>query len=113
MPNPIIAAALALLGAVAAGVAPLEAQTRVGGPAPPEAAGQAPRADDRSGVDAGSAGTTADQARTRIEGAGYSDVTNLRQDGEGVWHGRAMRSGNAVEVSVDREGHITATPMPP
>jgi putative membrane protein len=35
---------------------------------------------------------TEGQAKSRIEGAGYSDVTALKKDANGVWTGSARRA---------------------
>jgi putative membrane protein len=50
---------------------------------------------------------TEDQARGRIEHAGYTNVTALTQGTDGVWHGTAMRGGSSVAVSVDYRGAVT------
>jgi periplasmic protein CpxP/Spy len=49
---------------------------------------------------------TEGQVRTRLEGAGLSNVTELRKDDQGIWRGRAMRSGQTVTVGFDYKGNI-------
>ena len=51
---------------------------------------------------------TEGQARSRIEAAGFSNVTNLTKDPKGVWRGRAMKGGAQVAVSLDFQGNVTA-----
>jgi hypothetical protein len=36
---------------------------------------------------------TEGQARSRIEAAGFSNVTELQKDDQGIWRGRGMRNG--------------------
>lgn len=56
---------------------------------------------------AGASSFTMDQARERLEKAGFSDVTGLAQDANGVWRGSASRNGAQTAVSVDYQGNIT------
>lgn len=46
------------------------------------------------------------QARSRIEDAGFSQVTGLRLDANGVWRGRATRGGNTEDVALDFRGVV-------
>ena len=50
---------------------------------------------------------TEDQARGAIESAGYTEVSALTQDDQGVWTGPAQRDGAQVQVSVDYRGAVT------
>ena len=50
---------------------------------------------------------TEGQARSRIEAAGYTKVTNLTKDPKGVWRGRAMKGSAQVNVSLDFQGNVT------
>ena len=50
---------------------------------------------------------TEDQAKSRIEERGYSNVVDLKLDEDGVWRGKADKSGTAVEVALDDKGNIT------
>ena len=52
---------------------------------------------------------TEGQARTRIEAAGYTNVTGLTKDDKGVWRGRAMIKGKQVNVSLDFQGNVTSS----
>ena len=49
---------------------------------------------------------TENQARTRLEGAGLSNVTELAKDDQGIWRGKAMRNGQSVTVGFDYKGNI-------
>lgn len=60
-----------------------------------------------TGQAAGANSFTEDQARGAIEGAGYTDVTGLMKDEQGVWRGTAMKSGASAQVAVDYRGAVT------
>lgn len=47
------------------------------------------------------------QARGRIAKAGYSSVSNLTKDRNGVWRGWAMHRGKKVHVGLDYKGNLT------
>ena len=49
---------------------------------------------------------TEGQAKSRIEGAGFANVTDLQKDKDGVWRGKADKSGTKTAVSVDFEGNV-------
>jgi len=49
---------------------------------------------------------TEGQAKSRLEANGYSNVTELKKDENGVWRGSAMHTGAKVNVSVDYRGNI-------
>jgi hypothetical protein len=49
---------------------------------------------------------TKTQARARIKSAGYSHVTNLKKDSEGLWQARAKLHGTEVLVAVDYKGNV-------
>jgi putative membrane protein len=50
---------------------------------------------------------TEGQAKSRIEGAGYTDVSALKKDTNGVWTGSAKKGGQSVTVKVDFQGNVT------
>ncbi|MBN9470899.1 MAG: PepSY domain-containing protein [Bosea sp.] len=50
---------------------------------------------------------TEGQAKSRLEANGYSNVSALKKDDNGVWKGTATHSGAQVSVSVDYRGNIT------
>ena len=49
---------------------------------------------------------TEGQAKSRIEKAGYTKVTDLKKDENGVWRGKGTKSGATSDVSVDFEGNV-------
>ena len=49
---------------------------------------------------------TEGQAKSKIEDAGYTNVTELKKDDNGVWRGKASKSGSATAVSVDFQGNV-------
>ena len=50
---------------------------------------------------------TESQAQSRITKAGYSDVTALAKNKNGVWQGKAMKDGQTVNVALDYKGNVT------
>jgi len=51
-------------------------------------------------------GTTAEQAKKRIEGASFSGVHGLTKGCDNVWHGLAMKDGVSVHVAVQPQGQV-------
>ena len=51
---------------------------------------------------------TEGQARSRLESAGFSQVTGLHKDDDGIWRGQATRQGKSAEVGFDYKGNIGA-----
>ena len=51
---------------------------------------------------------TEGQAKSRLEGAGLKDVTDLKKDDQGIWRGKAMQDGKSVTVGFDYKGNISA-----
>ena len=64
-----------------------------------------PKTDDKAPV-AGANSFTEGQAKSRIEGAGFAQVTGLKKDNQGIWRGSAMQNGKRVNVSVDFRGNV-------
>jgi hypothetical protein len=55
----------------------------------------------------GSDSLNEDQAKSRIEAKGYSNLSGLQKDDRGIWRGRAtMKDGRSVAVILDLEGNI-------
>ena len=50
---------------------------------------------------------TEDQARGRLAKAGYSSVSELKKDDNGVWRGSATKAGKKVQVGLDYKGNVT------
>jgi hypothetical protein len=51
-------------------------------------------------------GTTADQAKKRIEGVSFSGVRGLTKGCDNVWHGLAMKDGVLVHVALQPQGQV-------
>jgi hypothetical protein len=51
---------------------------------------------------------TKGQAKGRIEKAGYTGVTGLALDGDGLWQAQAMKDGQTVHVALDYKGTVAA-----
>jgi hypothetical protein len=101
MKRSIIIICTALLAATAAA-----AQT------PPAQSGPGNNAVNSSGQNnsnapvAGRNSFTEGQAKSKIEGAGFSNVTDLKKDDNGVWRGKASKGGTPSPVSVDFQGNV-------
>lgn len=51
---------------------------------------------------------TMGEARRRIEKGGFTQVTGLKKDAEGIWRGKGMRGGTSVDVYCDYQGNVGA-----
>ena len=49
---------------------------------------------------------TEGQAKSKIEEAGYTGITDLKKDDNGVWRGKASKGGSSADVSVDFQGNV-------
>ena len=49
---------------------------------------------------------TEGQAKSKIEDAGYANVSDLKKDDNGVWRGKASKGGSFTNVSVDFQGNV-------
>jgi hypothetical protein len=57
---------------------------------------------------AGANSFTEGQAKSRIEGAGFAGVSDLKKDDNGVWRGKATKGGATTDVSIDFQGNVNA-----
>jgi len=55
---------------------------------------------------AGANSFTEGQAKSRIESSGFSNVSALRKDDQGVWRGKAQKDGKSVDVSLEFQGNV-------
>lgn len=55
---------------------------------------------------AGANSFTEAQAKSRIEDKGFTNVSGLKKDGDGVWRGNASQNGKSMNVSVDFQGNV-------
>lgn len=67
-----------------------------------------PNANNPRAPAAGANSFTEAQARSRIEAAGYSNVSPLRKDKNGIWRGTASKGGTTVNVALDFQGNVVA-----
>jgi putative membrane protein len=51
---------------------------------------------------------TEGDAKDRALAAGYSAISSLVQDGDGVWRGSAMSNGKSTKIAVDYKGNVIA-----
>lgn len=51
---------------------------------------------------------TEGQAKSKIEEAGYTGISDLKKDDNGVWRGKASKGGSSMQVSVDFQGNVNA-----
>ena len=47
------------------------------------------------------------QARERIVKGGYSHISALKKDDNGLWQGTAMKDGKSVRVALDYKGDVS------
>jgi hypothetical protein len=57
---------------------------------------------------AGANSFTRSQAISRIERAGYSHISGLVKDKDGIWRGIASKGGATVHVALDYQGNVVA-----
>jgi hypothetical protein len=57
---------------------------------------------------AGANSFTQTQAQDRIEKAGFTNVTGLKKDENGVWRGAASQGGKTLAVALDFKGNVVA-----
>jgi len=57
---------------------------------------------------AGANSFTEAQAKERIEKAGFTNVSDLVKNKDGIWEGSAMRGEAKVQVSLDFQGNVVA-----
>src|SRR5947209_20176610 len=65
-----------------------------------------PNANNPGAPAAGANSFTEGQAKSRIEAAGYSNVSGLTKDKDGIWRGKASKAGKAVDVALDYQGNV-------
>ena len=68
-----------------------------------------PNANNPGAPAAGSNSFTETQAKSRIEAAGYSNVSHLIKDKEGIWRGTATKgSATGINVALDYQGNVVS-----
>jgi hypothetical protein len=51
---------------------------------------------------------TEEQAKDRIEKAGYSGVKDLKKDDKGIWMASGMKDGKSLMIALDYQGNVVA-----
>ena len=59
---------------------------------------------------AGANSFTEGEAKSRIEARGFSNVSELKKDDQGIWRGKAQRDGRPVDVALDYQGNVFGDP---
>lgn len=49
---------------------------------------------------------TMNEARRRIEKGGFTQVTGLKKDADGIWRGKGMKNGASTDVYCDYQGNV-------
>jgi hypothetical protein len=52
---------------------------------------------------------TMGEAKSRLEKNGFSNISDLTKDNDGVWRGKAQKDGSATSVWLDYKGNVGAT----
>lgn len=47
------------------------------------------------------------QAKARFEARGFSNVSELTKDAQGMWNANATKDGKSVQLSLDARGQVT------
>ena len=98
-------------GGITSGIAPTIGNSAVGGsltpvPATPPTGADTQAPAEEGLVRPGANGATMGGARAQFQGRGFKDVTNLHKDAKGVWHGKAVRNGQKMSVTLDGRGNV-------
>ena len=94
----VLATVVALLG-LGSG----EAQTT-----PPPASTTIPKSNDANAPVPGANSFTEAQAKDRMEKAGFTEVTGLKKDDQGIWRASAKQGDKVVTVTVYFRGNVVA-----
>jgi len=58
---------------------------------------------------AGTTTLTEAEVKLRLESTGFSKVTSLAKNPDGIWRGKATRGGTIFAVAVDPRGNVAIT----
>ena len=89
---------LTLLAALAISTGPVVAQTP---------AVKSPNTTNPAAPVPGANSFTEGQAKSKIESQGFTNVSGLKKDDNGIWTGTATKGGNKVNVRLDFQGNVT------
>ena len=95
----LVAAAIGLLAA------PAIAQNPPAKSGPGNAAINTQKGNDPAPVE-GANSFTEGQAKSKLESNGFTNVSALKKDNDGVWRGKAQKGAQAMDVSVDFKGNV-------
>jgi opacity protein-like surface antigen len=98
-----------LTGAAVAGGAFAQTAAPAANPNASTPAVASPKANNPGAPAAGANSFTEAQAKSRIEGAGYSNVSGLIKDKDGIWKGKASKGGATVDVGLDYQGNVVGS----
>lgn len=57
-------------------------------------------------LEKGASSFTENQARSRIEGAGFTGLNGLTKSEDGIWQANASKDGRTVKVGLDYKGNV-------
>jgi hypothetical protein len=98
-----------LMGAAVSGGAFAQTAAPSANPGASTPAVASPKANNPGAPAAGANSFTETQAKSRIEGAGYSNVSGLIKDKDGIWKGKAFKGGATVDVGLDYQGNVVGS----
>jgi hypothetical protein len=100
---------IAIASCLTLGAAPFAvAQPTADPSAPPNQAVKSPSETAAAPLAKGHNSFTGAQAKSRIEKAGYTDVSMLDLDADGLWQATANHDGQNVHVALDYKGDVAA-----
>src|SRR5690242_21799798 len=102
------AAAVAVFAGALAHGAVAQNSRQPANPNPSTPAVASPNANNPGAPAAGANSFTEAQAKSRIEKAGYSNVSALSKDKDGIWKGKASKGATSVDVGVDYQGNVVS-----
>ncbi len=79
---------------------------------PPANSGSAGSSMDKSNLGGPAAGAnsfTENQAKARLESGGYSNVSGLKKDDNGIWRATGQKDGKSETVTLDYQGNISTS----
>lgn len=98
---------IALASVMALGGASFAAAQPTADPsAPPNPPVKAPSNTSAESLAKGHNSFTRGQAKSRIEKAGYTNVSIVNLDSDGLWQATATRDGQSVHVALDYKGNV-------
>jgi hypothetical protein len=99
--------------ALAISAALFAASAATAGPEPAQSAPQNPAIKTTSGNNSdapvkGANSYTMSEAKSRIAAMGYSHISGVKKDANGVWRATATKDGQRAHVSLDYQGNVNA-----